>query len=342
MSDALTIAVDVMGGDLGPRSAVTAAVSVLDADPDVAVLLVGLPDVIDEARARYGARYGDRLRLHAASEVVGMTDHPRDALRHKKDSSMRVAIDLVKRGEARGCVSAGNTGALMATAKFVLKTIPGVDRPAIMAPVPSASGSTFMLDLGANVGVDADNLMQFACMGSVVAADIAGLPSPRVGLLNIGEEDIKGNETVREAGRLLAASALNYVGFVEGNHIFSGEVDVVVTDGFSGNVALKTMEGVAGLMGGYLREEFTSSAVRRLQALAARPALLALRDRLDPRHYNGASFVGLSEIVVKSHGSADSVAMANAIRVAIKEVREGVPAHIARMFENQKASCIPA
>jgi glycerol-3-phosphate acyltransferase PlsX len=308
----------------------------------VNLVLVGLPDVISRARREHGERFGGRLDFREATEVVAMDEPPREALRRKKNSSLRVSVDLVKQGEAAACVSAGNTGALMATAKFVLKTLPGVDRPAILAPVPTLTGFTYMLDLGANVSCDADNLLQFACMGSVVATDVGGVASPRVGLLNIGEEDIKGNDTVREAGRLIAASGLNYAGFVEGNHIFSGKVDVVVTDGFTGNVALKTMEGVAQMIARYLREEFTRSGFRRLQALAAAPALSALKHRLDPRRYNGASLVGLNGIVVKSHGSADSVAFANAIEVALEAARKGVPVHISRLLESQKASCIHA
>ncbi|MCC5863154.1 MAG: phosphate acyltransferase PlsX [Gammaproteobacteria bacterium] len=340
MSDALTIALDAMGGDLGPEAVVLAAVATLEQDARARLLLVGREEVLSGARERYAGRFGERLGFVAASEVVAMDESPREALRRKKDSSLRVAVDLVKRGEAAACVSAGNTGALMATAKFVLKTLPGVDRPAILAPVPTVTGFAWMLDLGANVTCDAENLLQFAAMGSVVAADLGGIEAPRVGLLNVGEEDIKGNDTVREAARLIGASGLNYIGFVEGNDIFGGEVDVVVTDGFTGNIALKTMEGLARMIAGQLREEFSCTGLRRLQALAALPALRALRQRLDPRRYNGASLVGLNGIVVKSHGSADATAFANAIRVALAEARKGVPIHISRMLENQKTPCI--
>jgi glycerol-3-phosphate acyltransferase PlsX len=336
-----TIALDLMGGDRGPDSVLPAAILTLERDDRARLILVGLPGVLEEARRAHAQRFGERLEFHAASEVVAMSESPRDALRRKKDSSMRVAVDLVKEGRAAACVSAGNTGALMATAKFVLKTLPGVDRPAILAPVPSLSGSAFMLDLGANVACDADNLLQFAVMGSVVAAGLGGIATPRVGLLNIGSEDIKGSDTVREASRLIADSGLNYVGFVEGDTIFTGNVDVVVTDGFTGNVALKTMEGVAQLIARYLREEFSRNGLRKLQGLCATPALSAMKQRLDPRRYNGASLVGLAGIVVKSHGSADSVAFANAINVALEETRKGVPVHISRMLESQKASCIP-
>ena len=243
---------------------------------------------------------------------------------------MRRALDLVKAHDANACVSAGNTGALMAMAHFVLKMLPGVDRPAIGSVIPSRGGHTYMLDLGANAACTPEQLRQFGVMGSVLAADLAGAHGqPRVGLLNIGEEEIKGNETVQAAHNLLAASGLNYVGFVEGHDIFSDKVDVVVTDGFTGNVALKTMEGAARLIADTLREEFTRSFARKLGALGARPALNALRTRLNPTRYNGATMVGLNGIVIKSHGGADLVGFQRAIEVAIQEARNGVPARIA-------------
>ena len=258
-----------------------------------------------------------------------MTEHPREALRHKKDSSMRRAVDLVKAGSAHACVSAGNTGALMATAHFVLKMIRGVERPAITSWIPSRSGHTFMLDLGANATATPAQLCQFAVMGSVLAEDRSAAPGPRIGLLNIGEEDIKGDETVQKAHELLSASGLNYVGFVEGHDVFGDDVDVVVTDGFTGNVALKTMEGTARYIAQALREEFTRGTVRKLGALLAAPALGALRSRLDPRRYNGASMVGLNGVVIKSHGSADAFSFQRAIEVAVVEARNGLPTRIA-------------
>src|SRR5580692_6745747 len=268
-----------------------------------------------------------------------MTDHPREALRRKKDSSMRRAIDLVKANDAHACVSAGNTGALMATAHFVLKMLPGVERPAIVSLIPSRGGHTFMLDLGANASCTPQQLCQFALMGSVLAADLEGAHErPRVGLLNIGEEEIKGNETVQAANELMAASDLNYVGFVEGHDIFSGKVDVVVTDGFTGNVALKTMEGAARLITETLREEFSRTQLRKLGYLAARPALKAFRTRIDPRRYNGASMIGLNGIVIKSHGGADLFGFQRAIEVAVLEARDGVPARIAeRLHASREA-----
>jgi glycerol-3-phosphate acyltransferase PlsX len=264
------------------------------------------------------------------TQVVEMSDHPREALRRKRDSSMRRALDLVKMHDASACVSAGNTGALMAMAHFVLKMLPGVERPAIVGLIPSRGGHTYMLDLGANASCTPQHLCQFAVMGSILASDLQGAHErPRVGLLNIGEEEIKGNETVQSAHNLIAASGLNYVGFVEGHDIFSDKVDVVVTDGFTGNVALKTMEGLARLIADALREEFTRNPARKLGALAARSSLSALRTRLDPRRYNGASMVGLNGIVIKSHGGADLFGFQRAIEVAVLEARNGVPEKIA-------------
>jgi glycerol-3-phosphate acyltransferase PlsX len=274
-----------------------------------------------------------------AADVVEMTDHPREALRRKKDSSMRRAIDLVKAHDAHACVSAGNTGALMATAHFVLKMLPGVERPAIVSLIPSRGGHTYMLDLGANASCTPVQLAQFAVMGAVLAADLEGAhESPRVGLLNIGEEEIKGNDIVQAAHNLLTASDLNYVGFVEGHDIFSDKVDVVVTDGFTGNVALKAMEGAARLIADAMREEFTRTTLRKLGALTVKPVLNALRTRLDPRRYNGASMVGLNGIVIKSHGDTDLYGFQRAIEVAVLEARNGVPAQIAQRLADSRGA----
>jgi glycerol-3-phosphate acyltransferase PlsX len=346
MSRKVTIALDAMGGDLsagrGPDAVVPAAYATLERDDSVTLVLVGLPDVLESAKRKAGDTYGDRLRFKVASQVVAMDEPPADALRRKKDSSLRVAIELVKKGEADACVSSGNTGALMATARYVLKTLPGIDRPAIIAAVPGINGPTYMLDLGANVGCTSEHLLQFALMGSVVAGDMLEVARPRVGLLNIGQEDMKGNEVVRVAGELLAASGLNYTGFVEGDGIFRADIDVVVSDGFVGNVALKTMEGVASLIASYLKEEFHRNPLRNIQGLVARSALEALRERLDPRRYNGASLVGLTGVVLKSHGSADKFAFENAVKVAIVEARKGVPVQIGKLIENQPPECIHA
>ena len=335
MTAGLTIAVDVMSGDHGASVAVPAALDVLAASPDLRLILVGRGE---EVRALAAAADPGRCRVVEASEVVGMDEKPQEAVRRKKDSSMRVALNLVKKGEASACVSAGNTGALLATSRFVLGMVPGIDRPAIVSAVPAAHGHTVMLDLGANPDCTADHLVQFAVMGAVIASDLHGVDKPRVGLLNIGEEDIKGTDELRAAHRRLAAAPLNYVGFVEGNVIFSGDVDVVVTDGFAGNVALKTMEGLARFIGSVMREEFTANPLRKLGALAASPALHGIKQRLDPGGYNGASMVGLAGVVIKSHGGADRRAFASALRVAVTEARNGVPAQIVNLLERVNAS----
>jgi len=327
----LHIAIDAMSGDGGPTVCVPAAVAAALEYPEVRFTLIGRAEELERhlAAASRPAGRPQNLELAFAQEVVAMSDHPREALRRKKDSSMRRALELVKSGAASACVSAGNTGALMAMAHFVLKMLPGVERPAIVSMIPSRAGYTTMLDLGANASCTPPQLVQFAVMGSVLCADMSAPASrPRVGLLNIGEEEIKGNEVVQRANELLGASDLNYVGFVEGHDIFSGEVDVVVTDGFTGNVALKTMEGAAHLIADALREEMTRTAFRKLGALAASPALKALKTRLDPRRYNGATMVGLNGIVIKSHGGADLFGFQRAIEVAVLEARNGVPAQI--------------
>jgi len=338
MTAGLTIAVDAMSGDHGAAVAVPAALDVLAASPDLRLIIVGRGEVVRPLVAGVDPA---RCSVVEASEVVAMDERPQDAVRRKKDSSMRVAINLVKKGEAAACVSAGNTGALLATARFVLGMVPGIDRPAIVSAVPAAHGHTVMLDLGANPDCTADHLVQFAVMGSVIASDLHGVDRPRVGLLNIGEEDIKGTEEIKAAHHRLAASPINYVGFVEGNVIFSGAVDVVVADGFTGNVALKTMEGVARFISSVVREEFTASPVRKLGALAAGPALRGIKARLDPGAYNGASMVGLAGVVIKSHGGADRPAFASAVRVAVTEARNGVPAQIVELMERVNASASP-
>ena len=342
MTRKVVIALDAMGGDRGPDAVVPAALAILERDDSVSLSLVGLPDTLDDARRVAGDQYGNRLRYVIATEVVAMGDPPADALRRKKKSSLRLAIQEVKDGMADACVSAGNTGALVATARYVLKTLPGIDRPAIISAVPGLNGPSFMLDLGANIGCSAQHLLQFALMGTVVAEDILDIEHASVGLLNIGQEEIKGNDVVREAGELLAQSSLNYIGFVEGDDIFSGKANVIVSDGFVGNVALKTMEGVANLIESYLREEFYRNSLRKVQGLIAAPALKALRDRLDPRRYNGASLVGLNGVVIKSHGGADKFAFETAVNTAIIEGRKGVPVQIGKLLEDKSAQCIRA
>ena len=335
MNAGLTLAVDAMSGDHGAAVAVPAALDVLEATPDLRLIVVGRGEVV---KPLVSGADPARCRVVEASEVVGMDERPQEAVRRKKDSSMRVAVNLVKSGEAAACVSAGNTGALLATSRFVLGMVPGIDRPAIVSAVPAAHGHTVMLDLGANPDCSADHLVQFAAMGSVIASDLHGVERPRVGLLNIGEEDIKGTEELREAHRRLAGAPINYIGFVEGNVIFSGDVDVVVTDGFSGNIALKTMEGLARFIGSVMREEFTATPLRKLGAVAAAPALRGLKHRLDPSAYNGASMVGLAGVVIKSHGGADRKAFASAVRVAIVEARKGVPTQIGGLMASFAAA----
>jgi phosphate acyltransferase len=333
----LPIAIDVMSGDHEPREYVAGAMRALSDDVEMRALLVGDPQLLGAALARQPTQVRERAEVVGATQVVTMDEKPREAIRHKKDSSMRVAVDRVHAGRASACVSAGNTGALTAIAHFVLKTLPGVERAAIISAIPAAHGLTHMLDLGANTKATPEQLRQFAAMGAIVARDVYGVATPRIGLLNIGEEDIKGHEVVQGAHALLAPSGLNYVGFVEGDDIFSGDVDVVVTDGFTGNVALKTMEGVAGLIANRLREEFQASLLDRMAGLIARPVLRRAAAGLDPRRYNGACMVGLTGIVVKSHGRADGVAFARAIATAALAVRRGLTGHIAQALQAQGA-----
>ena len=324
-----------MGGDHGPSVTVPACLAALGRESELRIVLVGRTDAIQPLLGDAARRFGDRLVVREASQVVTMDEKPQDALRKKKDSSLRVAIDLVKSAEADACVSAGNTGALMATARFVLKTIEGIDRPAIISRIRARHGHTHMLDLGANAECTAEHLFQFAVMGSVVASDMHGIDRPRIGILNIGEEEMKGDGVVQEASRLLSGSKLNYIGFVEGDDIFSGEVDVVVTDGFTGNVALKSIEGLANMLVGALRTEYTRNPLRYFGALASWPVLRSLRREFDPRTYNGASMVGLTGVVIKSHGSADELSFGNAIRVAMIESQKGVPSQIGNLLRAQ-------
>lgn len=325
-----------MSGDLGAEVVVRAAYASLQKFTNLRLILVGDQAVLQGLVTRI---VGDesRLQIVHASEVVEMTDAPADAVRKKKDSSMRIAINLVRDGGAQACVSAGNTGALMATSKFVLKMLPGIDRPAIIAELPSTGSSLHMLDLGANTQCSAEQLFQFAVMGSIVSADITGIDEPRVALLNIGAEDTKGHGTVKEAAALLTGSSLNYVGFIEGNELFAGKADVVVTDGFSGNVALKAMEGMVGLMKFHLKKAFTRDWLARLQAVIARPVLRRLMIETDSRKYNGATLVGLNGIVIKSHGGADSYAFQHAIDTAVVEVRNNVPQQIGNLLQREAA-----
>ncbi|MEJ2590885.1 MAG: phosphate acyltransferase PlsX [Candidatus Thiodiazotropha sp.] len=331
MSKPVTISLDAMGGDLGADVVVQAAQEYLKRDRETHLILVGQESVLQEKLDRHP--FGERLAIRHASEIVEMHDLPSKALRGKKDSSMRVAIDLVKSGEADACVSAGNTGALMATSRFVLKMLPNIDRPAIITALPSIEGQTYMLDLGANVDCTASHLFQFAVMGSEQVAAVAEIPNPRIGLLNIGQEEIKGNEQVKLAHDLLSNSSLNYVGYVEGDDIFKGGTDVIVSDGFVGNVALKSVEGAAKMISHFMKQGFQKNIFTMLAGLVALPVLRGLRRQIDPRRYNGASLLGLRGIVIKSHGSADKLAFANAISIAHKEVLTHVPSRIAEQVK---------
>ena len=338
----ITVAIDAMGGDHGPQVTVAAALEFVASTPEARVVLVGQPAPLETALARARPQARERVSVRAASEVVDMDDPPAEALRRKKDSSMRVAINLVKEGTADACVSAGNTGALMAIARFVLKTLPGIDRPAIASQLPTQHGDTLVLDLGANVSCTPEQLVQFAAMGSALVAAVDGIERPTIGLLNIGEEDIKGNENVKETAELLKSSTLNFVGNVEGDDIYKGTTDVVVCDGFVGNVALKTSEGLAQMLYEFLKTEFTRNPLTKLAAAVAYPVLMRFKRRIDPRRYNGATLVGLKGVVVKSHGAADVFAFVNALRRAHAEVEHGVLDKIAQRIAEMPAVKLPS
>jgi glycerol-3-phosphate acyltransferase PlsX len=322
-----------MSGDHGPSVTVDAACRSLEKYSDLEIQLVGQEDAMLPFYRSSKYRGSSRLDLTNASEVVSMDEKPAIALRNKRDSSMRVALDLVQNGECDACVSAGNTGALMAIARFVLHMLPGLDRPAICSEMPSNKTPTYVLDLGANVDCDADKLFQFAVMGSVLAATLGGREKPKIGLLNVGEEEIKGSENVKKAASMLSASDLNYIGFAEGNDIFTGIFDVIVCDGFVGNIALKASEGAARMLATVAKEEFQRNWMSKLGALCALPTLKSLKRRADPGAYNGASMLGLQKTVVKSHGGADAASFSHAIGVALQEADKDVPKMIAAVLE---------
>jgi len=327
------IALDAMGGDHGPSVTVAAAKLALDEINGLELVLVGDENQLAAELEKLGLTKNKRISIHHASEVVDMDELPVVALKKKKDSSMRVAINLVKEGTVQACVSAGNTGALMATSKFVLKTVHGISRPAICTILPGINGHTHMLDLGANLECTPQNLAEFALMGSVLAQSVEGIENPTIGLLNIGSEEVKGSDSIKQASRLIAASRLNYYGFVEGDDIYKGTVNVIVTDGFVGNVSLKTGEGLAALVNHVLRSEFKRNWLTKLAAIITMPVLSAVRRQLDPRRYNGASLLGLNGIVVKSHGSADTHSFMNAIKIADIEIENSVPQRISNAIE---------
>ena len=345
----IRIAIDAMGGDFGPAVTVPASLAFLDSHVDAALVLVGQIDVLQKQPEFAQLKANARCKIIAASEVVSMDDSIEIALRRKKNSSMRVAINQVKDGVADAAVSAGNTGALMAIARYVLKTMDGIDRPAIATQLPNAKGgATTVLDLGANVDCTEDHLLQFAVMGSALVAAISNNPSPSVGLLNIGEEAIKGSEVIKKAGDLLRSAAisgdLNFYGNVEGNDIFKGTTDIVVCDGFVGNVALKTSEGLASMIGSFMKVEFSRNIFTKFAAIVAHPVLTAFKKRMDHRRYNGAALLGLKGLVFKSHGSADAFAFERALNRAydaarnklLERVRERI-AHAAPILVAQTA-----
>ncbi|MDX1795274.1 MAG: phosphate acyltransferase PlsX [Hydrogenovibrio sp.] len=324
----ISIAIDAMGGDHGISVTVPASLKALSNFSDISIVLVGQQALIEKELAKH--QYDkSRIEVHHAEQVVEMDDLPSKALRNKRKSSMRLALNLVKDDHSQACVSAGNTGALMAVSKFVLKTLPGIDRPAICTSMPTMKGHVHVLDLGANVGADGESLAQFAIMGSVLAQAVDNNEYPRVGLLNIGEEEIKGHQRIKDANEILKASSINYVGYVEGDEIYKGDVDVVSCDGFDGNVALKSSEGVAKMISFYLKQAFGKNLLTKLAGLIAYPVLKAFKEKVDPRRYNGASFLGLRKIVIKSHGGADVFAFYHAIAEARLEVIKNVPDLIA-------------
>ncbi|WP_269309670.1 phosphate acyltransferase PlsX [Oxalobacter vibrioformis] len=335
--DSIKISIDCMGGDHGISVTIPACIAFLKQTPDAELVLVGMQDQIVDQLKRLRAENHPRISIKNATEVVTMEDPLEIALRKKRDSSMRVAIEQVKSGEAQACVSAGNTGALMAISRYLLRTLPGVDRPAICAILPNQKGGpTYALDLGANVDCEAEHLHQFAIMGSLLFSAVEDVPNPRVGLLNVGTEEIKGNEVVKEAGELLKTEArkgsLNYLGNVEGNDLFEGTCDVVVCDGFVGNVTLKSVEGLGRFFRNVLVSELKSSPLNMLGALLARKALKSIRERLNPSRFNGASLLGLKGLVFKSHGSADAFAFEWAIRRAYDAVNSNVMLRISTMM----------
>ena len=318
----ITLAVDAMGGDAGLAVTIPGALLFLRQQADVRLLMVG--DEVQVRQALEAANASmDRIQIVHAAQVVEMDEQPQSALKNKKDSSMRIAVNQVKEGLAQAAVSAGNTGALMATARFVLKTIQGIERPAIAKFIPSQNGHmTLVLDLGANVDCTPEQLVQFAVIGSeLVHALYPNEGAPRVGLLNVGTEDIKGTDTVKQVFKLLSGSKLNFVGNVEGGSIFSGDVDVVVADGFVGNIVLKTIEGAVRFMGSAIKQEFQTNLLTKLGALAAMPALKGFKNKLDPRKFNGAIFLGLRGVVIKSHGGTDAVGFSYALEEAFHEAK---------------------
>jgi glycerol-3-phosphate acyltransferase PlsX len=336
----ITIAIDAMGGDYGPEVTIPGTLEALEQFPDIKFILVGNRDILTRVLQEHGVAESEALTIHHASQCVEMDEPPALALRNKKDSSMRVAINLVKHGTANACVSAGNTGALMATARFVLKTLAGIDRPAIVSALPTLDryDDVYVLDLGANVSCTAEHLLQFSIMGSVLVSAVKHKERPSIGLLNVGAEAIKGNDLVKQASYLLQqCEAIDYRGYVEGDDITTGIVDIVVCDGFVGNVALKAMEGSAKLIAHYLKEAFMRNAITRFAAFCLQPIVRDFKKRIDPARYNGASLIGLQGIVVKSHGGTQVLGFTTAICHAILEARSDIPNRIAKQLLDKQS-----
>lgn len=328
----VSISVDAMGGDFGPKITVPASLNFLKSHPDASITLVGNESIIKKFLKKPIESF-DRLSIIHTTQFVTMDESPQSALKNKKSSSMRLAINLVKEGGADAIVSAGNTGALMATGRFVLRMLPGIDRPAIASFLPNQKGTSCMLDLGANADCTSHHLTQFAIMGSILSSVISKKKKPSVGLLNIGSESIKGNEVTKETYELLKKSHLNFYGNVEGNDIFKGTTDVVVCDGFVGNISLKTTEGLAKMFADFLGQEFKKNIGTKFLALFALPVLKAFKNRLDPRRYNGAAFLGINGIVVKSHGSADAFSFEHALMTAYEEANSKMIAKISKQLK---------
>ena len=328
----VSISVDAMGGDFGPKITVPASLNFLKSHPDASITLVGNESIIKKFLKKPIESF-DRLSIIHTTQFVTMDESPQSALKNKKSSSMRLAINLVKEGVADAIVSAGNTGALMATGRFVLRMLPGIDRPAIASFLPNQKGTSCMLDLGANADCTSHHLTQFAIMGSILSSVILKKKKPSVGLLNIGSESIKGNEVTKETYELLKKSHLNFYGNVEGNDIFKGTTDVVVCDGFVGNISLKTTEGLAKMFADFLGQEFKKNIGTKFLALFALPVLKAFKKRLDPRRYNGAAFLGINGIVVKSHGSADAFSFEHALMTAYEEANSKMIAKISKQLK---------
>jgi len=332
----LTLALDAMGGDFGPCITVPAALQALRSNPSLNVILVGDEAQINEYLTNADLATTHRIKIKHTTEVVSMSDRPVHALRHRKQSSMRIALELVRDGHAQACLSAGNTGALMAMSKVLLKTLPGIDRPALVTCLPAVNNTpVYLLDLGANVACDSDTLFQFAVMGSVLSETVDDTTSPKIALLNVGIEEIKGNDQVQQAGqRLQQTSQVNYTGFIEGDEIYSGNVDVIVCDGFVGNITLKTSEGIARLLIHQLKASLSQGFFVRLLAKMIAPRIHSLLNQMNPDHYNGASLIGLRAIVVKSHGCADETAFLQAINLAVTEAQRRLPQMIEERLES--------